>query len=162
MLLVEDKEKLEERLDFQELSCRMLSRSIGNIEPVIFTLKGVLCILFRHMTCIQFGQMWQTIHLNLLQNHPVAIYNSTDFILLVTLYYLYELVYSFPCGSAGKESACNAVDLGLIPGLGRSPGEGKGYPLQYSGLENLIDCIVYGVAKSWTRLRDFHFLYDWG
>ena len=45
----------------------------------------------------------------------------------------------------------------MIPGLGRSPGEGKGYPLQYSGLENSMDCIVYGVAKSWTRLSDFHF-----
>ena len=45
----------------------------------------------------------------------------------------------FPCGSAGKESACNAGDLGLIPGLGRSPGEWKGYPLQYSGLENSMD-----------------------
>ena len=42
----------------------------------------------------------------------------------------------FPCGSAGKESACNAGDLGLIPGLGRSPGESNGYALQYSGLEN--------------------------
>ena len=68
-------------------------------------------------------------HLNLLQSYPVAIYNSTDFILLVVLYYLYELAYSFPCGSAGKESACNAGVLGLIPGLGRSPEEGKGYPL---------------------------------
>ena len=48
----------------------------------------------------------------------------------------------FPCGSAGKESACNAGDLGSIPGLERSPGEGKGYPLQYSGLENSMDCIV--------------------
>ena len=47
-----------------------------------------------------------------------------------------------PCGSAGKESAYNAGDLGLIPGLGRSPGEGKGDPLQYSGLENSMDCIV--------------------
>ena len=56
----------------------------------------------------------------------------------------------FPCGSVGKESACNVGDLGLIPGLGISPGEGKGYPLQYSGLENSIDCIVHGVAKSWT------------
>ena len=45
------------------------------------------------------------------------------------------------CGSAGKESSCNAGDLGLIPGLGRSPGEGKGYPLQYSGLENSMDCM---------------------
>ena len=50
------------------------------------------------------------------------------------------------------ESACNAGDLGLIPGLGRSPGEGKGYPLQYSGLENSMDCIVHGVAKSQTQL----------
>ena len=63
----------------------------------------------------------------------------------------------FPCGSAGKESICIAGDLGLIPGLGRSPGEGKGYPLQYSGLENSMDCIVHGFAKSWTRLSDFHF-----
>ena len=47
----------------------------------------------------------------------------------------------FPCGSAGKESACNVGDLGLIPGLGRSPGEGNGYPLQYSGPENSMDCI---------------------
>ena len=63
----------------------------------------------------------------------------------------------FPCGSAGKISACNVGDLGLIPGLGRSPGEGKGYPLQYSDLENSVDCIVHGVAKSQTRLRDFYF-----
>ena len=61
-------------------------------------------------------------------------------------------ILSFPCGSAGKESAYNAGDLGLNPGLGRSPGEGKGYSLQYSGLENLTDCIVHGVTKRWTRL----------
>ena len=54
----------------------------------------------------------------------------------------------FPCGSAGKESACNAGDLGSIPGLGRSLGEGKGYPLQYSGLEHSRDCIVHGVKES--------------
>ena len=63
----------------------------------------------------------------------------------------------FPCGSAGKGSACNVGDPGSIPGLGRSPGEGKGYPLQYSGLENSMDCIVHGVAESQTRLSDFHF-----
>ena len=62
----------------------------------------------------------------------------------------------FPCGSAGKESACNAGDLGSIPGLGRSPGEGNGYPFQYSGLENSRDCIVHGVAKSHTQMSDFH------
>ena len=56
----------------------------------------------------------------------------------------------FPCGSASKESACNMGDLGLIPELGRSPGEGKGYPLQYSGLENSMDCIVPGVTKNQT------------
>ena len=53
----------------------------------------------------------------------------------------------FPGGSAGKESTGNAGDLGLIPGLGRSPGEGKGYPLQYSDLENSMDCIVHGCHK---------------
>ena len=66
-------------------------------------------------------------------------------------------ILGFPGGSAGKESACNVGDLGSIPGLGRSPGEGKGYPLQYSGLENSMDCIVHGVTKRWTQLGDFHF-----
>ena len=61
----------------------------------------------------------------------------------------------FPCGLAGKESASYEGDLGSIRGLGRSPGEGKGYPLQYSGLENSMDCIVHGVAKSQTQLSDF-------
>ena len=64
----------------------------------------------------------------------------------------------FPGGSAGKESACNAGDLGSIPGLGTSPGEANGYPLQYSSLENPMDCNVHGVTKSRTRLSDFHLL----
>ena len=63
----------------------------------------------------------------------------------------------FPCGSVGKESICNVGDLCSILGLGRSPGEGRGYPLQYLGLENSMSCIVYGVAKSQTRLSNFHF-----
>ena len=62
-----------------------------------------------------------------------------------------------PDRSVGKESACNAGDTGLISGSGRSPAEGIGYPLQYSGLENSMDCTVCGVAKSRTRLSDFHF-----
>ena len=66
-------------------------------------------------------------------------------------------VHCFPDGSAGNGSTCNARDLGSIPGLGRSPEEGNSYPLKYSGLENSIDCIVHGVTKSQTRLRDFHF-----
>ena len=56
----------------------------------------------------------------------------------------------FPDGSAGKEFSCIVGDLGSIPGLGRSPGEGKSYPLQYSGLENSVNSIVHGVTKSQT------------
>ena len=63
------------------------------------------------------------------------------------------LSLGFPCSSAGKESSCNAGDLGSIPGLVRSPGEGKGYLL-----ENSMDCIIHRVAKSRTQLSNFHFL----
>ena len=61
----------------------------------------------------------------------------------------------FPGGSDSKESACNVEDLGLLPGSGRLPGEGNGYPLQYSGLENSMDrgaqqAPVLGIAKNWT------------
>ena len=62
----------------------------------------------------------------------------------------------FPGASSGKESTCNEGDVGSIPGLGRYPGEGKGYPLQCCGLENSMDCIVHGVAMSQTQLSDFH------
>ena len=61
------------------------------------------------------------------------------------------VIYSFPVGSAGKESAFSARDLGSIPGLGRSPEEGKGYPLQYSGLENSMDCIIHVVVWNTTQ-----------
>ena len=61
------------------------------------------------------------------------------------------------CGSAGKEFAWNVRDLGLIPRLERSPGEGKGYLIQYFGLENSMDCIVNGVTKSQTQSSNFHF-----
>ena len=67
------------------------------------------------------------------------------------------VVGAFPGGLAGKEPAYNAGTLGSIPGLGRSPGEEKGYPLQYLGLESSKDCIVHGVTNSWTQLSDFHF-----
>ena len=56
----------------------------------------------------------------------------------------------------GKESICNEGDLGSIPVTERSPGEGNGYPLQYSGLENSMNCIVHGVTKGRTRLSNFH------
>ena len=67
-------------------------------------------------------------------------------------------IFGFPDSSVGKESPCSARDPGSIPGLGRSPGEGNGYTLQYCGLENSMDCIVYGVTKSRTRLSNFHFI----
>ena len=65
----------------------------------------------------------------------------------------------FPCSSAGKESAYNVGDLGSIPGLGRSPGKGKGYPLQYSGLENSMDCSPWGRKEmDATEQLSFHFI----
>ena len=71
----------------------------------------------------------------------------------------------FPGGSDGKASVCSAGDQGLIPGLGRSPGEGNGNPLQYSCLENTMDggawqATVHGVLKSWTQLSDFTFTFQ--
>ena len=75
-------------------------------------------------------------------------FNSWDGKLLWRRHRLPTPVFlGFPCGSAGKESACNGGDLGSVPGLGRSPGERKGYPLQYSGLENSMDSIVHGGHK---------------
>ena len=64
----------------------------------------------------------------------------------------------FPGGSAGNESAFSAGDLGSIPGLGRSPGEGGGYPLQYCGMENFVNCIVQGVTElDMTKQLSLHF-----
>ena len=64
------------------------------------------------------------------------------------LFFFMELC--FPCGSAGKESACNAGDLCSVPKLGRYPEEGNAHPLHYSGMKNSMDCIVHGDTKSWT------------
>ena len=68
-------------------------------------------------------------------------------------------ITGLPQWLSSKESTCSAGYLGSIPGLGRSPGEGKGYPLQHSGLENSTDCMVHGVAKNQTQLSDFHFTF---
>ena len=87
--------------------------------------------------------LFSHIGLFLWYNGPVHYYSKLNAELRdLTIYY----GDNSPCGSAGKESACNAGD----PGLGRTPGERKGYPLQYSGLENSMDYIVHGIAKSWT------------
>ena len=80
-----------------------------------------------------FSSLWVT--------HLVGI--GFDLIMIAPL-------FGLPLWLSCKESACNAGDLGLIHGLGRCPEEGKGYPLQYSGLENSMDCIVHGITKSWT------------
>ena len=73
--------------------------------------------------------------------------NPYTFNHLITWEELIACYGNFPCGSIGKELACYAGDLGSIPGLGRFPGEGKGYPLQYSCLENSMDFIVYSVVQ---------------
>ena len=73
--------------------------------------------------------------------------NYWDFVSIITKLHLSIEFQGFPGGSVDKESACNAGDLGLISGLGRSPGEGDGYPLQYSGQENSMDCLVHGLQR---------------
>ena len=93
---------------------------------------------------------------------PACASSSLAFYMMYSAYKLNKqgVTYNqmgFPGGSASKESAWNVGDLDLIPGLGRSPGEENGYPLQYSGLENSMDCIVRGVAKTQTWLSNFHF-----
>ena len=89
--------------------------------------------------------------------------NRCDKIVMSNIKWVY---LGFPCGSAGKESVCNAGNLGSIPGLGRSPGEGKGYPFQYSGLENFMDsmqrvghnsCNSAAAAAAAKQLTNFHF-----
>ena len=82
-----------------------------------------------------------------------AVTICSDFAVIIAMNLFYYSYGGFPHSSAGKESACNVGDLGSIPGLGRSPGEGKGFPLQYSGLENSMGCIVHGLTKSRTQLR---------
>ena len=72
-------------------------------------------------------------------------------------YQVHKILEGFPDSSVGKESTRNAEDSSSIPGLGRPTGEGKGYPLQCSGLENSTDCIAHGVTKSRIWLSDFHF-----
>ena len=84
--------------------------------------------------------------------------NKLLYIKETSIYRIARGLMGFPDSSAGKESTCNAGDPGLIPGLGRSPEEENGSPLQYSSLKNSMDCVVHGVTKSQTRLSDFHSL----
>ena len=102
------------------------------------------------------GNCWQP-HLQVQSNHSKS--SGSPFLatyLIKEYHFGIGSCGGFPDSSVGKESTCNAGDPCSIPGLGRSPGEGKGYPLQCSGLENSMDCIVHGVTKSQTQLSNFH------
>ena len=110
--------------------------------------------------CPWFECLWASLIAQLMKNPPAMQKTPVQFLgwedslerdRLPTPIFL-----GFPSDSAGKESACNVGDLDSIPGLGWSPGEGKGYLFQYSGLEEFMDCIVHGVAQSGTWLMDFH------
>ena len=81
---------------------------------------------------------------------------SIEVFFLFFFFFLLLSCLGFLCGSVGKKSPCNAGDPGSIPGLGKSPGKGKGYPLQYSGLENSMDSKVHEVAESDTTERLAH------
>ena len=93
-----------------------------------------------------------------LQDFPSHSTNNELYFASIKLIIIFK-TQGFFGGSNGKEFTCKARDTGngSVSGLVRSPGEGNGYPLQYSGLENSMDYIVHGVTKSWTRLSDFHF-----
>ena len=136
-------------------------------------IKGLWVILRHDTTCSQthFQILIQLVRFNFRfygVEHRLLLVDLLMCVLWVRyIIYLNSFIYwiniywvptGFHGGSAGKGSTCNVGDLGSIPGLGRSPGEGNGYPLQYSGLENSMDCIVHGVTKSWTQLSDFHLL----
>ena len=133
------------------MTCSFLAwNSKPSIISFQFTLLGVsstiliicdLCVLWAYSSLIaHLPAMWKT---------PVQFLDGEDPLEKGQATHS-SIFLGFPCSSAGKESAHNAGDLGSVPGLGRSPREGKGYPLQYSGLENSMDCIVHGVAKSRT------------
>ena len=123
--------------------------------PIVFFLHPSLIYIPQHMAI-----WWWFDFCLLLQFHQGYSFESHQWSNEHTQAVLYNIIillwWGFPDRSVGKQPVCNAGDPGSIPGLGRSPGEGKGYPLQYSGLENSTGTI-HGVAKSQTWLSNFHF-----
>ena len=118
------------------------------------------CVTFKYFPFLLVFSIWASLRAHLVKNLPAMQETSFDSWVgkirgrrdrLPTPIFL-----GFPCDSAGKESPWNEGDLGSIPGLGRSSGEGQGHPLRYSGLENSMDCRVHGVTKSQTQLSNFH------
>ena len=108
-----------------------------------------------------YASCWASLIIQLIKNPPVIQETLVWFLgwedPLDKGQAIHASILGLPCGSAGKESVCSVGDHGSIPRLGKSPGEGKSYPLQYSGLESIIlDYIVHGVAKSWTQMSDLH------
>ena len=128
----------------------------------LLAVQGTLKSLQHHSSKASFLRrsaffMVQLSHPYMTTGKTIALTIWTLLAMFLFFHMLSRLVMGFPCGSAGKESACNLGDPGSIPGLERFPGEGKAYLLQYSGLENSMDYIVLGVAKGQTRLNNFHF-----
>ena len=133
----------------------------------------MICLFFPHITLQQRFRMSMrnvscykrqlSMQISLVNIRSHTFYDSVQLTSYFQKYIINLVVilipWGFPCGSAVKESTCNAGDLDSIPGLGRSPGEGKGYPFQSSGLENSMDCIIHGVTKSQTQLSNFHFTF---
>ena len=138
----------------------------GNIWGRLFLLVSVNNLtrdLFSQSLMCAFGMFKFIRHL---QNQrlfsPCIVTSVIRVYLWNIIYLLYDTIYDFPGGSDGKVSAYNGGDPGLIPGLGRSSGEGNGNSVQYSCLENPTDGVawwstVHGVAKGWARLSDFTF-----
>ena len=129
--------------------------AIPEIEPMSPALQG---------RCLSTGpprksQRWLIFNFPLpfCKDNVFKSFRNTEQILIMIAEVSYHNDNCFPSDFAGKESTCNVGDLGLIPGLGRSHGEGSSYPLQYSGLENSMECIVHGVVNSETQLSNFRF-----
>ena len=127
------------------LHCRQILYPLSHSLKAIYFLSGPAHLVFLLPVPSTFS--WKSIKIIGPFFLPA---NFTSFAML-------SLLHGFPDSSVGEESTCNAGDPSSIPGSRKSTGEGIGYPLQYSGLENSMDWIVHGVTKSPTRLRDFHF-----
>ena len=114
--------------------------------------QGFVWAYWESLVCMEFYlKTWFCPSYNLSGASPLPL--DMRYLILVGS----NIFLGFPCGSSDKESNCNAGDMNLIPELGRSPGEGKGCPIQYSGLEYCTGCLVHGVSKSRKWLSHFHF-----
>ena len=141
----------------------VLSKSVGAIFPTAFPHSMSLCHILVILTIFKnfpllLHLLWWSVISDLTTARRLWLTEASDdcWHFLTVKYFL---IRGFSGGSDSKESACNAGDIGLIPGAGRSPGKGNGNSLQYSCLENSVDrgawwATVHGVAKRWTWLND--------